>query len=108
MIDDGMTRYPMQPDAVLRRHTPETPSAPHQAGAAISRAHHPPPVRFFVVLATGTPVEAVVLCSVTDADQARIAFHQEWERLIQNRVVGELVLVQHADEVRVLLREALG
>ncbi len=49
-----------------------------------------------------------MLCSVTDANHATIAFHQEWERLIQDRVVGELVLVQHAEATCLLLREALG
>ncbi len=64
--------------------------------------------RFNVVLATAHPVQAVVLHSVPDADQATIAFHQERERLIQERAVGELVVVQHADATRTLLRERLG
>ncbi len=93
---------------MLSQHTLETPSAPHQARAAVSRAHHPSPVCFFVVLATAKPLEAVVLYSVPDADQATLAFNQEWERLLQNRVEGELMVVWHNDATRILLRQPLG
>ncbi len=64
--------------------------------------------RFNVVLATAHPTQAVVLRSAPDADHATIAFHQERERLIQDRAVGELAVVHHDDAARTLLRERLG
>ena len=78
------------------------------ARSAVSRARHRALVRFFVVLATAKPMEAVVLQSVPDADSALVAFNQEWERLLQNRVEGELMVVRHNDATRILLRQPLG
>ena len=63
--------------------------------------------RFHVVLATDDPVGAVVLHSAPTADEATIAFHQARQRLIQDVVRGELLVVHHADETRMLLREPL-
>ena len=63
--------------------------------------------RFHVVLATDDPVGAVVLHSAPTADAATIAFHQARQRLIQDMVRGELLVVHHNDETRMLLREPL-
>ena len=74
---------------------------------------HPPQAqcslaRFHVVLATWDPVAAVVLHSARNVDQATIAFHLERHRLSADRVRGELLVVQHDDQARTLLRESLG
>jgi hypothetical protein len=53
-------------------------------------------------------MEAVVLDSAPDPNQATIAFHQTRQRLIQEQVRGELVMVQHNRGARMLLREPLG
>ena len=63
---------------------------------------------FTVVLANEATAEAVVLHSAPTADQATIAFHQARQRLIQDRAVGELVVVHHDEHARTLLREPLG
>jgi hypothetical protein len=63
---------------------------------------------FTVVLADEATATAVVLHSAANADQATIAFHQTRERLLQDRTVGELVVVHHHDRSRLLLRERLG
>ena len=64
--------------------------------------------RFTVVLAPADSAEPVVLDSAADADQATIAFHQTRQRLLRDRVRGELVMVQHDQDARALLREPLG
>ena len=64
--------------------------------------------RFTIVLANEETAEAVVLDSAPDANQATIAFHQTRQRLLQERVRGELVLVHHDRGARMLLREPLG
>ena len=64
--------------------------------------------RFNVVLATATPVTAVVLHSAPTADAATIAFHQERDRLVRDRVMGELQVVHHDDETRMVLRDPLS
>ena len=64
--------------------------------------------RFNIVLANEDTAEAVVLDSTPDANQATIAFHQTRQRLIHERVRGELVMVQHNQGARMLLREPLG
>ncbi len=84
------------------------PGCRPKGGSMVSRAHHGSLVRFFVVLATAKPMEAVVLQSVADAGSALVAFNQEWERLLQNRVEGELMVVRHDDATRILLRQPLG
>ena len=63
---------------------------------------------FHVVLATWTPMEAVVLHSAPTADAATIAFHQARDRLVQEQVQGELQVVHHDDEARMVLREPLS
>jgi hypothetical protein len=64
--------------------------------------------RFNIVLATWPPVEAVVLHSAPTADEATIAFHPARDRLVQERVRGELQVVHHDDETRTVLREPLS
>ena len=64
--------------------------------------------RFNIVLANEDTAEAVVLDSTPDANQATIAFHQTRQRLIHERVRGQLVLVQHDQGTHMLLREPLG
>jgi len=64
--------------------------------------------RFFIVLAHEDTLEAVVLHATSTADQATLAFHQERHRLIQERVVGELMVVHHDEHTRKLLREPLS
>ena len=64
-------------------------------------------VRFNIVLAHEDTTEAVVLASTPDAEQATIAFHQARQRLIQDRVRGQLAIVQHNQGARMLLREPL-
>ena len=80
--------------------TPSVPSPGEQARPALDR--------FNIVLANEDTAEAVVLDSVLDAAQATIAFHQARQRLIHERVRGELVMVQHNRGARMLLRESLG
>ena len=53
-------------------------------------------------------MEAVVLDSAPDPNQATIAYHQMRQRLLHERVRGELVIVQHNQGARMLLREPLG
>ena len=65
-------------------------------------------IRFNVVLANEDTAEAVVLDSAPDAVQATIAFDQTRQRLIQERMRGELVLVHHHRGARILRRELLG
>ena len=79
---------------------PSVPSPGEHARPALTR--------FNVVLANEDTAEAVVLDSAPDADQATIAFHQARQRLIHERVRGELVIVQHNRDARLLLREPLG
>ena len=79
-----------------------SPSAPSHHGYSRSAL-----TRFNIVLASVDTVEAVVLDSVPDANQATIAYHQTRQRLTDERVRGELVMVQHNPEARILLREPL-
>jgi hypothetical protein len=79
---------------------PSVPSPGEHARPALER--------FNIVLANEDTAEAVVLDSAPDAAQATIAFHQARQRLIQERVRGELVMVQHNRGARMLLRESLG
>jgi len=64
-------------------------------------------VRFNIVLAHEDTAAAEVLASVPDAEQATIAFHRARQRLIQERVRGQLAIVQHNQGARLLLREPL-
>ena len=82
---------------------------PHWPRGAPQPEHARPALtRFNVVLANEDTAEAVVLDSAPDADQATIAFHRARQRLIHERVRGELVIVQHNRDARLLLREPLG
>ena len=67
-----------------------------------------PFTRFNLLLVTWPPVEAVVLHSAPTADEATIAFHQARERLVQDRVQGELRVVHHGGETRTVLREPVS
>ena len=67
-----------------------------------------PFTRFNVLLVTWPPAEAVVLHSAPTADAATIAFHQVRDRLVQEQVQGELQVVHHDDEARMVLREPLS
>ena len=78
---------------------PSVPSPGEHARPALTR--------FNVVLANEDTAEAVVLDSAPDADQATIAFHQARQRLIHERVRGELVIVQHNRDARLLLRRRI-
>ena len=66
------------------------------------------PAPFDVVFTAGEGAEFVLLQSVPTADEATIAFHQARERLTQNQVVGELLVVHRDGDTRTLLREPLG
>ena len=79
---------------------PSVPSHGERARSALAR--------FNIVLANEDTAEAVVLASAPNADQATIAFHQTRQRLIHERVRGELVMVHHNQGARMLLRESLG
>ena len=78
------------------------PSVAHQGEPV-----RPALVRFNIVLAHEDTAAAEVLASVPDAEQATIAFHQARQRLIQERVRGQLAIVQHNQGARLLLREPL-
>jgi hypothetical protein len=72
-----------------------------------SRRTRPSLACFNVVLATWDPADAVVLHSARTADETTVAFHQVRQRLIQDLVGGELLVVHHDGETRTLLREPL-
>jgi hypothetical protein len=78
-------------------------SVPSQGGHA-----RPALACFNILLANEETMEAVVLDSAADANQATIAFHQTRQRLIHEQARGELVMVQHNRGARMLLREPLG
>ena len=79
---------------------PSVPSRREQARSAL--------IRFNILLANEDTAEAVVLDSAPDANQATIAYHQMRQRLLHERVRGELVMVHHHRGARILLREPLG
>ncbi len=67
------------------------------------------PDPFAVVLQGAGARELVVLHTVADANQATLAFHAELQRLTEQRIGGDLRVVQHAEELpRTLLRQPLG
>jgi hypothetical protein len=78
-------------------------SVPSQGGHA-----RPALACFNILLANEETMEAVVLDSAADANQATIAFHQTRQRLIHEQARGELVMVQHNQGAHILLREPLG
>ena len=68
----------------------------------------PKPVRlhpFAVVLLRAGAREPVVLHTLADANQATLAFHAELQRLTEQRIGGDLRLVQHTELPRTLLRQ---
>ena len=73
-----------------------------------TRLAHRSLIRFNIVLANEDTAQAEVLHSLPDADQATIALYEARNRLMQDRVRGELLLVRHGDETRTVLRERLG
>ncbi|HZG65618.1 MAG TPA: hypothetical protein VEZ12_02685, partial [Herpetosiphonaceae bacterium] len=69
------------------------------------------PVRlhpFAVVLHASTADEPLVLHTTCDANRATLAFEVHLRRLTEQQTAGELVLVQHDEETRTLLRQPLG
>ena len=52
--------------------------------------------------------ETVVLHTVHDANQATLPFHAQLQRLTAQQIAGGLLLVQHAERPRTLLRQPLG
>ncbi len=71
----------------------------------------PKPVRlhpFEVELNASATQESQVLHTACDANQATLAFDAELQRLTQQPIDGELLLVRHDEEPRTLLRQPLG
>jgi len=64
--------------------------------------------RFDIVLNAAGAQESVVLQSAYGADWATLVFYEEWQRLTQDLVSGELLLVRLGAEARTLLWERLG
>ena len=62
---------------------------------------------FAIVLRAGDTGQPVVLQSARDADGATVAFDAERQRLTQQQVVGDLLLMRQGEDARTLLREAL-
>ena len=59
-----------------------------------------------MVLKRTPTCELVVLRTARDADRATLAFHAEWQRMLAQEIDGDLLLVQHTEEPRTLLRES--
>ena len=72
--------------------------------------HHriDPYAPFEIVFQTAGTRQAVVLHSAYDPDGATVAFHEAWQRLAQDQVVGDVLLVHHDIDARTLLRLPLG
>ena len=71
----------------------------------------PKPVRlhpFDVVLNASGAREAQVLHTACDANRATLAFEAERQRLMEQQIGGELLLVRHKELPRTLLRQPLG
>jgi hypothetical protein len=62
---------------------------------------------FAIVLRADDAAASVVLQSARDADGATVAFHTEMQRLKQQRVVGDLLLMRQGEGAHTLLREPL-
>ena len=67
-----------------------------------------PVQRFDIVLNAAGACGSVVLQTAYGPDWATLVFHEEWQRLTQDQVVGDLLLVRLGAEARTLLRERLG
>ncbi len=63
---------------------------------------------FAVVLRGAGEREPVALHTVADANQATLAFHAQLQRLTEQQIAGDLLLVQHEEVPRTLLRQPLG
>ena len=63
---------------------------------------------FEVAFAAFGAADPVVLRSAPDADRATVVFHDKWDWLKADHVVGELLLIYQDEEARTLLREPLG
>ena len=69
--------------------------------------------RFEIVFRPDTDEAAIPLESVSDANQATMAFHAQAQRLMRGGTPGELVIVNHHDrrdssEGIAVLRQPLG
>ena len=63
---------------------------------------------FVVVLQVEATQTSVVLCSASDPNRAMVVFPDAFQRLAQDQVIGDLLLVHHDEEPRTLLRQPLG
>ena len=63
---------------------------------------------FEVVLHACPTGEPQVLHTACDANRATLAFHEQLQHLRAQQLGGALLLVQHAEESRTLLRQPLG
>ena len=81
---------------------PPPPRSPQRSQPRQPRLHP-----FDVQLQPCVACEPVVLRTARAADRATLAFHAEWQRLTEQQIAGELVLVYHDEEPRTLLRESL-
>ena len=73
--------------------------APRQKPARL----HP----FEVVLDARPASAPQVLHTACDANRATLAFHEHLQRLAAQQRGGELLLIQHTEEARTLLRQPL-
>ena len=62
---------------------------------------------FEVVLDSDSTGQPQVLHTACDANWATLAFHEHLHRLTEQQSGGELRLIQHAEEARILLRQAV-
>ena len=63
---------------------------------------------FAVVLQGAGAREPMVLHTIGDANQATLAFHAQLQRLTEEQIAGDLLLVQHTEVPRTLLRQPVG
>jgi hypothetical protein len=66
----------------------------------------PAPV-FEIVLLPLSKEAPIPLRSTDNADKATMEFHEELQRLMKERVQGELVILQHGEQASALLRQPL-
>ena len=66
------------------------------------------PHPFAVVLQGAQARKPEVLHTIGDANQATLAFHAQLQRLTEKQIAGDLLLVQHEERPRTLLRQPLG
>ena len=63
---------------------------------------------FEVLLKPTNARTPVMLRTACDANRATLAFHAEWQRLTEQQIDGDLLLVYHDEQPRTLLRDSLG